>query len=299
MTNVPRLCGGTFFLQVLRMKKPMSRKPSKALEGEKDRVNNQRVLEALIQLFDPTFMVYSDGTFKGDTSDYRACKEAVGTNLPFTEKYTDFSTFDNIVKIDYEKILPRIKTFTDTFINTDKSDKVESAVKALLSCIDQDKSILPEDVFYMGEMGHPITKVELLGMMDISLDAFLLGVWHFILMNRQNNRIGRETFEAWCDAPSGQGKQWKYNSKIGADYHNVSIHRTGDAFVINKQKEPEIYEEELLEEDERTHETDTSDDPGLREYKQYFIQQVFVNNGTYIQQNADKIYNIGYVEHLD
>ena len=76
MANVPRLCGGTFFLQVLRMKKPMSRKPSKALEGEKDRVNNQRVLEALIQLFDPKFMVYADSTFKGDTSDYRACKEA-------------------------------------------------------------------------------------------------------------------------------------------------------------------------------------------------------------------------------
>ena len=299
MTNVPRLCGGTFFLQVLRMKKPMSRKPSKALEGEKDRVNNQRVLEALIQLFDPKFMVYADSTFKGDTSDYRACKEAAGSNLPFTDKYTDFSVFDRIVKTDYKMILPRMKHFTDTFICMDKPKKVDSSVRALLSCIDKDETILPEDKFYMGEMGHPITKADLLKKDKIALDSFLLGLWHFILMNRQNNRVGRDTFEDWCDEPEGPGKQWKYSSKIGADYPTVAIHRSDDELIINSQENDVHDDVEILDEDEQSYETDTSDDPGLREYKQYFIQQVFVNNGTYIQQNAKNIYNIAYVEHLD
>lgn len=299
MTNVPRLCGGTFFLQVLRMKKPMSRKKAKGLDGEKDKVNNQRVLEALIQLFDPKFKVYTDGTFKGDTSDYRSCKEAAGSNLPFTEKYSDFSIFDGIVKSDYSKVLPRIKHFTDAFIDTGAPEKVDSAVKALLSCIAQDETILPDDIFYMGEMGHPITKSKLIEMTDISLDSFLLGLWHFILINRQNNRIGRETFEDWCEEPKGQGKQWKYISKIGSDYHSISVHRTGDDFIINKQEDSGFDEEEILDEDEQSYETDTSDDPGLREYKQYFIQQAFINNGVFIQQNANNIYNIANVEHLD
>jgi len=271
MTNVPRLCGGTFLLQVLRMKKPATRKPSKALDGEKDKVNNQRVLEALIQLFDPTFVVYSDGTFKGDTSDYRACKEATGSNLPFTEKYADFSTFDNIVKSDYMKILPRMKRFTNTFVHTDNPKKVNSSVRALLSCIDKDETILPEDKFYMGEMGHPITKADLLKKDNISLDSFLLGLWHFILMNRQNNRVGRDTFEDWCDEPEGPGKQWKYSSKIGSDYHDISIHRTGDDCIINKTEET-VNEEEILDEDEQPYETDTSDDPGLLDYRKYFVQ---------------------------
>lgn len=268
MKNVPRLCGGTFFLQVLRMKKAASRKKTKGLDGEKDKVNNQRVLEALIQLFDPKFVVYSDGTFKGDTSDYRSCKEWTGSNLPFTEKYTDFSIFDNIVKSEYKKVLPRIRRFTDIFINTDKS---ESVIKALLSCIDQDETILQEDTFYMGEMGHPITKAELLKIETISLDSFLLGLWHFILMNRPNNLIGRDTFEDWCDEPDGPGKQWKYSSKIGSDYHDISIHRTGDDCIINKSEET-VYEEEILDEDEQSYETDPSDDPELMDYRKYFVQ---------------------------
>ena len=54
----PRLCGGTFFLQLLRMKKPSSRSKADGRLGEKDSVNNQRVLEALIRFFSPDFAVY-------------------------------------------------------------------------------------------------------------------------------------------------------------------------------------------------------------------------------------------------
>jgi len=296
--NVPRLCGGTFFLQILRMKKPMSRKKENGLVGEKDKVNNQRALEALIQLFDPSYKVYSDGSFKGDTSAYRACTKSVGSNLPFSDKYANFTPFDNIVKNNYERILPRIKHFTDTFIDTDKPRMVNSAIKALLSCVEHDETISSDTEFYMGEMGHPITKEALIQQTDISLDSFLLGLWHFILLNRQNNLVGRDTYEAWY-SPDGDGKPWKHNPETGSDYHNIRIHRTGDSFVINDHVNQDFFEEEPFEEDECSYETDNSDDPGLKEYKQFFIQQNFINNGVYIQQNANTINNIAYVEHLE
>ena len=135
----------------------------------------------------------------------------------------------------------------------------------------------------MGEMGHPITKADL-KRDKIALDSFLLGLWHFILMNRQNNRVGRDTFEDWCDEPEGPGKQWKYSSKIGADYPTVAIHRSDDKLIINSQENDVHDDVENLDEDEQSYETDTSDDPA--ENTKVFHQQVFVNNGTYIQQNA-------------
>lgn len=111
----PRLCGGTFFLQLLRMKKPSSRSKADGRLGEKDSVNNQRVLESLIRFFDPDFAVYADNTFKGDTSDYRACKASVGDNLPFDTR-TDFSRFDSMIKNNYEAAQNKMVSFVSKYI---------------------------------------------------------------------------------------------------------------------------------------------------------------------------------------
>ena len=307
---VPRLCGGTFFLQILRMKNPKSRSNAAGMLGEKDSVNNQRVLEALIRFFKPNFQVYSDGTFKGDTSDYRACKEATGDNLPFDEGRTNFAPFDLAVKNEYAKVLPVMKHFVNRFINTDEPEKIEEVTKALLQLIADDDSIKPADVFYMGEMGHPITKEKLLQKTDIILESFLLGIWHFILLNRQDNHIGRETFLDW-NRQNGPRTPWKYVSTIGRDYPiAIRIRKAGsmDFFVQPEPveepaaaAEPE-YEEEILEEDTDTYESEVVDDPVMEEYKTLLLQQnVYINNGVIMNftQNAEKIYYINNVEHLD
>jgi len=35
-------------------------------------------------------------------------------------------------------------------------------------------------------------------MYKVCLPAFLLGVWHFIVVNRKDNKIGQDTYDIWC-----------------------------------------------------------------------------------------------------
>ena len=271
--NTPRLCGGTFFLQILRMKKKKIRKQSELLNGKTEPLSNQRVLEALIRIFNPDFAVYSDNTFKGDVSDYRACKESCGDNLPFDESHTDFSHFDNVIKNDYNRVLPEMNRFVDLFI---APDKMYQTVKAILGCIKDDETT-DDAVFYMGEMGSPISKTDLLNADEIILEPFLLGLWHFILLNRPNNLIGRDTFEEWNTPPSAQGQRWKYVSTIGADYHEINIRRW-NADTVFEEINGEDTEPEELYEDTEEYESEVIDDPEFIKYKESFYQPVIINN---------------------
>lgn len=273
ISNTPRLCGGTFFLQILRMKKNKIRKQSELLDGKTEPLSNQRVLEALIRIFNPNFSVYAVNTFKGDVSDYRACKESCGDNLPFDESRTDFSHFDKVIKNDYNRILPEMKRFVDLFIAT---DKMYPAIKAILDCIKEDETT-DNAVFYMGEMGAPLSKADLLNANDIVLEPFLLGLWHFILLNRPNNFIGRDTFEEWNTPPSSHGQRWKYTSTIGSDYHDINIKRWNEETVIEEVKAEE-YESEDLYEDAEEYESEVIDDPEFIKYKESFYRPVIINN---------------------
>ena len=301
-TNVPRLCGGTFFLQILRMKKPSTRTKKDGLKGEKDQVNNQRVLEALIQFFSPKFQVYADSTFKGDTSDYRACKEATGDNLPFDESRTDFSTFDSLIKNNYDKVLPLMQSFVKRFIRTDEPDRVKKVVRSLLQLIDEDETILQSDLFYMGEMGQPISKTELKKQGCIILEPFLLGIWHFILLNRQNNSIGRDTFLSWNKAPEGKGQQWKYISTIGETYPtDISVRCISDTSFTTDNCSTEysaLFEEEL-EDDQESYASVENTDPAFLEYKALFVQQTIINPVVNNWYNAPGGIQIGHIDKLE
>ena len=45
------------------------------------------------------------------------------------------------------------------------------------------------------------------------LPSFLLGVWHYVVVNRQDNSIGKKTYDVWC--PSAGGGQRKYTAHMG------------------------------------------------------------------------------------
>ena len=272
--DVPRICGGTFFLQVLRMKKPKVRRQAELLEGDIEPLSNQRILEAMIRIFYPKFNPLAGDSFKGDVSDYRACKESDGENLPFTQAYYDFSHFDEIIVNDYARALRGMKYFVNQFINTDNKEKMYSAVKAILQCIADDKTT-DGAIFYMGEMGNPITKEALINSPVIVLEPFLLGVWHFILLNRPNNSVGRETFEDWNTPPKTQGQRWKYVSDIGKHYHKIDI-LLSDGSTVSAE---EIYEEpvvEELEEDAEIYESEVVEDPEFLKYKEDFYKPVSI-----------------------
>ena len=262
--NIPRLCGGTFFLQILRTKKSSTRTKDEGRRGIKDEVNNQRILESLILFFDPEFKTPPGGdSFKKSVSGYRYCAVRDVTGTPFTGGHVSFQKFDTAVKSNDKHIISLMKGFIDKYIQLDRN-KIYPVIYTLLQTVKDDITIADSDIFYMGK---PITKAELVQETTITLETFLLGLWHFIVLNRENNLVGRDTIESWTIGDLKKRNR-KYIGKTGEDYPiKITVQRlNGQTF-----KETDFsYEEEVLEEDTEEYESEEDNSPEFIEYKQFF-----------------------------
>jgi len=233
----PYLCGGIFFSLVLEALKVRTA-PRKTFDNSSDGRSKPEVLAAIIEVMYPGFMekvlknkVNENKTFKPNTTAYRACTVSNGTYLPF-DMHSVATAFDRTIKNDYTQALRRMADFVDSFIETDENlKKDEWLVKALLELVEKDTTISNEP-FYCCEDGTFVTKQELLTAVDYSLPAFLLGIWHFIVLLRPDNNIGRRTFLKWHKQRGETGSEWDFK------FHKLG---TGITLPINVYM-PEIHE---------------------------------------------------------
>lgn len=83
--------------------------------------------------------------------------------------------------------------FVKNFIDAGASvGKHEHLVKALVDLIQKDQSIPGETEFYIGENGEKIKKVALGDLKKVCLPSFLLGVWHYVVLNRKVTRLAEQ-----------------------------------------------------------------------------------------------------------
>jgi len=105
--------------------------------------------------------------------------------------------------------------FVNTFLEVGTSIKKEEwLVKAILDLIENDESVPEEQEFFICSGGQGITKSTLRQMSDFSLQPLLLGVWHYVVVNRPDNRSGKDTFDRWC--PSRGRAERKYEGNMGS-----------------------------------------------------------------------------------
>lgn len=211
-----RLCGGIFFTLLLQARKPR-KGVREHYRGESDGLSDPEMMVALLKVVNPDYNeppATRKATFKGNTSDYKSCKISQSTYLPFNDSAM-ISAFDSRIKNEYPSALAAMANFVASFIESGTSTKKdERLIKALLEIMDTDASIDDTQVFYIGESGQGITKAILRRMNDFCLQPFLLGVWHFIIANRNDNKAGKATFDLLC--PSRGGAERKYEGKLGA-----------------------------------------------------------------------------------
>lgn len=211
---MPRLCGGIFFVLLLQARKQNTKVRSHYSE-DTDGLSDTNMLAELIRIINPHFKIPSGKTFNSNTSSYKSCSISHGAYLPFDDLMV-VNTFDARIKSNYSVPLSAMSEFTNTFIDTDT--KYEWLVKALSEVIENDISIKSSDLFYIRKDGGYVTKSELCSVENICFQSFLLGIWHFIIINRPDNTIGRTTYEKWHKKPETKGQPWKFISNIGADY---------------------------------------------------------------------------------
>ena len=193
----PRLCGGTFFVLVLQALKQRV-KARQHYKGERDGLSDPEVLIGLIKVINPDYQEPKEGALKGKTNDFKSCKTSTGQYLPFGVT-PEIEAFDERVRNEYEDALGAMTEFVALFLETStKVKKDERLVKALIDLIEQDDSIKPDEELYIKENGGKIKKTALGGLDDVCLPAFLLGVWHYVVVYRKDNSVGRDTYDRWC-----------------------------------------------------------------------------------------------------
>ena len=289
MTNIeyPRLCGGTFMtlvIQALRQRK----KAREHYKGESDKLNDPDVLVGLITVINPDYKDPGKAVLKTKANDYKSCKLSKGQYLPFGEKLT-IGVFDKRVQEDYLVARNDMSTFVDRFIETGTMlQKDVRLVKALIDLIDQDDSIDDDVEFPIGENGELVRKDHFGDLDKVCLPSFLLGIWHFIVVNRKNSKVGQDTYDIWC--PENGGGTREYEGHIGQ-----SITKEIDVYTLESEADG-------LPEDDDAEGIDESSEQAGSEYQERNdstgaapnLQQQINNPFTFIQ-NGDNNTQIGYV----
>lgn len=194
--SIPYLCGGVFLTHLMKAH-PSRKGVREHYMGEHDGLSDPETMLAFIQVMSPDFTAPAGGTFKENTSSYKNCRKECGTYLPFSEDSAEVRAFDECVRNDYQTALSRMVSFSDDYLEVGSTAKKdERLVKALVEIIRDD--VIPDtDMFYINEDGSPSTREQLLAMTAICFQSFLVGVWHYILLHRSVNALGRNTITDW------------------------------------------------------------------------------------------------------
>ena len=289
MTNIeyPRLCGGTFMTLVIQAL--LQRKKAREhYKGESDKLNDPDVLVGLITVINPDYEDPGKAVLKTKANDYKSCKLSKGQYLPFGDKLA-IEVFDQRVQTDYLAARNDMCIFVDSFIETGtKLQKDVRLVKALIDLIEQDESIDDSVEFMVGENGDAVRKDQLRNLKRICLPSFLLGIWHFIVINRKNNKVGQLTYDTWC--PENGGGTREYEGTMGD-----SISTEFDVYTLEPEDETEDTEQEaeVVEDQPERNNQDNQNDHRETSGTGPNLQQI--NNPFSFIQNGDNNTQLGYI----
>lgn len=250
-TGIPRLCGGTVFTLILEARQQRYG-VREHFAGDSDGLSEMDTLIGLAQVMVPDLKRPAktrEDTVQGNTTEFKICKTAGGKGYyPFSNRQSK-KAFDDRVKGYYAEALKAMCDFVKNFIWVKGSDKQDvNLVKALLDLIERDDSINNSQVFYIMPEGKPVTKqrIDQIDGEDVCLESFLLGVWHYAIMRREGNTIGKATMNEWC--PSKGGAPREYEGHMGENLsRNIRLTYLGDVEVPDQDEEIEHIEAEVVE----------------------------------------------------
>lgn len=264
----PRLCGGTFFTLILQaLRQRMNAREH--YSGDSDGLSNPEVLVGLLRVINSAYEDPGKEKLKTIANNYKRCDTSTSTYLPFGDDQV-INAFDKTVRTDYQLALNRMIEFANKFLDIGEPvHKDVSLVRALIDLIQQDQSINEDDEFYIEPNGQIKKKTAFGGLKEVCLPSFLLGVWHYVVVNRKDNSVGKETYDVWC--PSTGGGQRKYTAHMGEGI-------LGDltTYCVDAAEKTEAAETVIIEDAPEQPVQQTVNNPFVFNFNQYG------NNGTQI-----------------
>lgn len=219
--DVPRLCGGTYFTQILLSRRNTVSQRQRT-QGVTDIFRNEEVLFALLQIVHPDAVKPAGSSFETYTTNFKKCDGSIGEDLRFNNENV-ISLFKNNLAENYSAKLHKMTSFCVDYIDIRETTREhEKLVKRLIELIRDDSSIDDCEMFCVGNNALSVNKRALPQITEISLPDFLLSILAFIVTTeRRDNSIGKETIAAWYHNPSVKGR---YNGLDGASIeHDVAV----------------------------------------------------------------------------
>lgn len=188
---VPKLTGGILFSLLLRERKQRYTKQEN-IESKSDGLSDKDVLQALLEIANPSIHMPSGDSPKTNASQFKSCKIDKTTWFPLLSN--DFiESFRHEIRENYTETLIRVNKLFSKFINK-STFNINRLGRSILDLIARDKSIPDDAQFFIYNAIEPVKKIDMLSNNKYKLQPLILGVWYYLIINKVHNTEGAKTF---------------------------------------------------------------------------------------------------------
>ena len=209
-----KLCGGTLFALLTNAK--LNKKKS---TFQRKGYSEGELMLDLVRIYYPN--VQFGDSFKKDTNNFKRCLIDDCSSFSFTNQEL-INSFDNELKANYSLKMQQMSELLNHFFDLKNEPVLNKLVRSILELIEKDDSIGKNAKFYVLPNGSSITKLDMLLRDTFNLSSFILGVFHYVIVNKIDNRLGLQTYKTWYTSP-GNNKKHDFISNIGDNYKAISL----------------------------------------------------------------------------
>lgn len=209
-----KLCGGTLFALLTNAK--LNKKKS---TFQRKGYSEEELMLDLVRIYYPN--VQFGDSFKKDTNNFKRCIIDDCSSFSFNN-HELINNFDNELKANYPLKMLQMNELLSHFFDLKNEPVLNKLVRSILELIEKDDSISKNAKFYVLPNGSSITKLDILLSDAFNLSSFILGVFHYVIVNKIDNRLGLQTYKTWYTSP-GNNKKHDFTSNIGNNYKAISL----------------------------------------------------------------------------
>ena len=209
-----RLCGGTLFTLIVdaAVMKPSN---GELYTGTENLINDENMLTGLLRIAMPSLPAVS----RDDAQNFKQCNVKQSRNLRMVNCEIG-NSLRNRMNSEYASCFQEMSAYISKFIDLPQG-KDQRLVMALLELIEQDQGILPEQPFRVCPNGNALSKRDMADILVINIPSFLLGVLLFALTEVTDNRIGQDTYDAWCPSSGNKRTRRYYQGHMGESFNRA------------------------------------------------------------------------------
>ena len=276
--NIPYLCGGTFLTQILRARYNLTT-PADHKDSKKESLSEQETFRRLISIYQLSDF-YGGTSLKTYTSQFKRCTTSLAAYTLFSDNDRK-RTFNEDVQNTDSIAMCMMVDFVRDFLNPSQWLQL---IRCILDIVKNDSTIQEEDLFYIFAGGTAITAIDLQHLDHFYIEPFLLGIWHYIIMNRaDDNEKGVDTYKQWYPSKSN------YRGTIG---NGIT-----ETILIDSLPKPKSHDKNSTDfnNQPRIEVIDANDDKNdaPKTHTQY------IEHATIVNQNGKKNIHIDHVDTLN